>query len=70
VVGIDDIAMAAMSRPALTTVRLPKQRSGELAVELLLTMLDQPDADPPSGGRRQLPGELIVRDSTGVAAGS
>lgn len=68
VVGIDDIAMAAMSRPALTTVRLPKQKSGEIAVELLLAMIDDPDPDTIIGTRGTLQGELMVRDSTGVAS--
>jgi LacI family transcriptional regulator len=67
VVGIDDIAMSRMSRPALTTVRLPKQKAGQIAVELLLAMLDDPDPDTIIGTRGTLHGELIVRDSTGVA---
>ncbi len=70
VVGIDDIAMAAMSRPALTTVRLPKQKSGEIAVELLLAMIDDPEPDTIIGTRGTLQGELMVRDSTGVASDS
>ncbi|MEV6412445.1 LacI family DNA-binding transcriptional regulator [Kribbella sp. NPDC051718] len=68
VVGIDDIAMSRMSRPALTTVRLPKQRAGEIAVELLLAMIDDPDPDTIIGTRGTLHGELMVRDSTGLAA--
>jgi LacI family transcriptional regulator len=65
VVGVDDIAMSRMARPALTTVRLPKQEAGRIAVELLLAVLDNPDADTVTGGT--LHGELIVRDSTGPA---
>ncbi|WP_427894814.1 LacI family DNA-binding transcriptional regulator [Kribbella sp. GL6] len=65
VVGVDDIAMSRMARPALTTVRLPKQEAGRLAVELLLTLLDDPDAATTAHG--DLHGELIVRDSTGPA---
>ncbi|MGZ0146833.1 LacI family DNA-binding transcriptional regulator [Kribbella sp. WER1] len=65
VVGVDDIAMSRMARPALTTVRLPKQEAGRLAVELLLAMLDDPDAATTTHG--DLHGELIVRDSTGPA---
>jgi LacI family transcriptional regulator len=61
VVGIDDIAMSAMSHPALTTIRLPKQQAGRLAVELLLTLLDNPATTPE---RRVLPGDLLVRAST------
>jgi DNA-binding LacI/PurR family transcriptional regulator len=68
VVGIDDIAMSRMTRPALTTVRLPKQKAGQIAVELLLAVLDDPDPDTIIGTRGTLHGELIVRDSTGVAS--
>ena len=67
VVGIDDIAMSRMARPALTTVRLPKQEAGRIAVELLLAVLDDPDLDTAIATRGTLHGELIVRDSTGPA---
>jgi DNA-binding LacI/PurR family transcriptional regulator len=66
VVGVDDIAMSRMARPALTTVRLPKQKAGRLAVELLLGLLDDPDPGSISL-RGTLHGELMVRGSTGVA---
>ncbi|MEU8222855.1 LacI family DNA-binding transcriptional regulator [Kribbella sp. NPDC048915] len=70
VVGVDDIAMAGMARPALTTIRLPKQEAGRIAVELLLTVLDAPDGlgyTRPVAHQDELKGELIVRDSTGPA---
>ncbi|WUJ68665.1 LacI family transcriptional regulator [Kribbella soli] len=68
VVGVDDIAMSSMARPALTTVRLPKQEAGRIAVELLLTMLDDPESAATSAGTHgELHGELIVRDSSGPA---
>jgi LacI family transcriptional regulator len=68
VVGIDDIPMSAMSSPALTTVALDKELAGRAAVDLLLSILQQPDrAD---GARRELPTQLLVRGSTGVAHGS
>ena len=63
VVGVDDIAMSRMARPALTTVRLPKQEAGRIAVDLLLALLDDPDRSVDTEGA--LHGELIVRDSTG-----
>jgi LacI family transcriptional regulator len=63
VVGVDDIAMAGMARPALTTVRLPKQEAGRIAVDLLLTLLADPDRTIST--RTVLHGELVVRDSTG-----
>jgi LacI family transcriptional regulator/LacI family repressor for deo operon, udp, cdd, tsx, nupC, and nupG len=36
-----------MVRPTLTTVRLPKQQAGRLAVELLLSLLDAAAAPAP-----------------------
>jgi LacI family transcriptional regulator/LacI family repressor for deo operon, udp, cdd, tsx, nupC, and nupG len=67
VVGVDDIAMSRMARPALTTVRLPKQEAGRIAVELLLAMLDDPESAAEGSKHGELHGELIVRDSTGPA---
>lgn len=61
VVGFDDIELARMLEPALTTVAIPAERIGEVAVDLLLGMID--------GGPRRavtLALELRVRDSTGV----
>lgn len=66
VVGIDDIAMSRMAHPPLTTVRLPKQQAGRVAVELLLALLDDPD-QAAAGTRGELPVELMVRGSTGPA---
>ncbi|WP_199432818.1 LacI family DNA-binding transcriptional regulator [Qaidamihabitans albus] len=65
VVGIDDIAMSAMFSPALTTVSIPKAQSGRAAVELLLQLLGNPGARNPS--RREIPTQLLVRDTTAVA---
>jgi DNA-binding LacI/PurR family transcriptional regulator len=63
VVGVDDIGMAQMTHPALTTVRIPKQESGRAAVNLLLAVLHHDE----STTQRQLPTQLIIRQSTGVA---
>jgi len=68
VVGIDDIAMSGMSSPALTTVALPKEQAGRAAVDLLLNLIERPDAV--TRPRRGLPVQLLVRGSTGVAANS
>lgn len=65
VVGIDDIPMGGMYSPALTTVALAKEQAGRAAVDLLLSLFQQPGrAD---GARRELPTHLLVRGSTGVA---
>jgi LacI family transcriptional regulator len=67
VLGCDDIPMSAMTHPALTTVSVPQHDAGRAAVALLLGLL----ADDPAAGaeppRRELPTQLIVRATTGVA---
>lgn len=60
VIGFDDISMAAMATPSLTTVALPKEESGRVAVDLLLALLR--DQEPPT---HRLSTQLIVRGSTG-----
>jgi LacI family transcriptional regulator len=66
VVGFDDIPMAGMATPHLTTVALPLEQSGRVAIELLLEQL----AHPGSGTHEQgLPAQLIVRASTAPPRG-
>ncbi|MEV6368209.1 LacI family DNA-binding transcriptional regulator [Micromonospora musae] len=65
VVGIDDIQMSSMSSPTLTTVALTKEQAGRAAVDLLLSLLERPDGVRKP--RRELPTQLLVRGSTGVA---
>jgi LacI family transcriptional regulator len=65
VLGFDDIALAAMVHPSLTTVALPKEQAGRAGVDLLLQLLEQPDR--PGAIRRELPTQLMVRGSTGPA---
>jgi DNA-binding LacI/PurR family transcriptional regulator len=64
VVGVDNIPMAGMATPHLTTVALPQEQSGRVAVELLLEQLAHPDA---SLHEELLGAQLIVRASTGPA---
>jgi len=67
VVGVDDIAMASMSSPPLSTIRMPKEEAGRAAVELLLRVLEE---GSPSTWREpplQLTAEYVVRQSTGQA---
>lgn len=63
--GFDDIAIAEMVHPSLTTVALPKEQAGRAAVDLLLQLLEQPDRT--GAVRRELPTQLMVRGSTGPA---
>jgi LacI family transcriptional regulator len=63
--GFDDIALAAMVHPSLTTVALPKEQSGRAGVDLLLQLLAEPDRA--TAARRELSTQLMVRGSTGPA---
>lgn len=71
VVGHDDVEMASMSVPALTTVQVPKERIGVVGVEQLLRLLQERalGAAPREGRATDvvLPATLAVRGSTGVA---
>ena len=61
VVGFDDIPLAAMLTPALTTVAAPTAQAGAAAVDALLSRLEDPDAPATV---QQLPATLAVRDTT------
>jgi len=61
IVGFDDILLAALVRPALTTVRQPAYSMGELAMRMLLDRI----AGETGGSRRHLfQPELVVRSTT------
>lgn len=60
VVGFDDTRIARMTRPALTTVRVPMSRMGAEAVRLLCQRIVNPRA---AVARISLRPELIVRES-------
>ena len=64
VIGADDIPMAELTHPALSTVRIPRERLGELACDILHEMLREkkPAQD------WQLDTELVIRESTATAA--
>ena len=62
VVGFDDIPLAELLQPRLTTVRQPTAELGRLAVERLLFRLESPSAPPL---RQVLPGEVRLRRSSG-----
>jgi LacI family transcriptional regulator len=65
VVSCDDMAFAGYTVPALTSLRIPFEATGEQAVELLLASIagQRPPAAPV-----RLPVQLIVRDSCGARA--
>ncbi|MEW6228139.1 MAG: substrate-binding domain-containing protein, partial [Bacillota bacterium] len=61
VVGYDDIALASVTRPRLSTVAQPKYEMGALAAEMLLRRM----ADPGLPRQQEiLQPMLVIRDST------
>ena len=62
VVGADDIPFAALTQPALTTVKMPRERLGRLAMELLGEVMSDTAAE---GRDAVLETELVIRESTG-----
>jgi DNA-binding LacI/PurR family transcriptional regulator len=65
VTGFDAIPEGELYWPGLTTVRQPSQAMGSAACRALLAMIDDDTAEPIV--RHDLPAELVVRESTGVA---
>ena len=64
VLGFDDIPMSSMIHPALSTVAVPTVDGGRAAVAMLLSMLTGHTDEVP---QRELPTQLLVRATTGVA---
>ncbi len=64
--GYDDIDMARVCKPALTTVRQPVAALSRRAVDLLLARIDEPGRD---ATRVLLETTLVVRDSTAPSRG-
>ena len=62
-VGYDDMPFAARADPPLTTVRQPIHRTGALAAETLIDLIENPGASP---RRIVLPTELVIRESCGA----
>jgi LacI family transcriptional regulator len=63
VVGYDDITIAGMAHPPLTTVRQEKAQLGELAAEALLRQIEE-GANGDLESTLTLPVTLVVREST------
>lgn len=64
VVGFDNVPIAAMITPSLTTVDLPRVQAGRLAAELLHAIL----SDAPATASPLLEARLVVRQSTAAPA--
>ena len=62
VTGFDGIVASRVVRPSLTTLRQPMVHMGRAAVDILLGQIEAPD---PAQVIRQLPLQLILRESCG-----
>jgi LacI family transcriptional regulator len=62
IVGFDDIGLASLITPQLTTVRQDMHALGEAAANGLAHMIDDPGAEP---ARELVPTRLVVRASSG-----
>jgi LacI family transcriptional regulator len=65
VVGFDDTRMAQMTKPLLTTVRVPMSNMGATAIELLCQRINEPEREAKTVS---LPAELVVRESSRTTA--
>ncbi len=63
ITGFDDIGLAALVEPSLTTVRVPHRAMGEAAARTILALV----AGEPASGQA-LPTTLMLRDSLGPVA--
>jgi LacI family transcriptional regulator, galactose operon repressor len=62
VIGFDDIQLAELISPPLTTIRQDKRGLGSTAAQALVEMIEDSETTPPV---RILPVELVVRESCG-----
>ena len=69
VLGFDDIALASIHRPTLTTVRQPLHHMGVLAAEAVLATLNAPVESRAAPREITVAPELVVRPSTGRWSG-
>ncbi len=63
IIGFDDIQFAAMSSPALSSVRIDKYHIGGLALERMLDMIKHPEKTHPP---INLGATLVLRESTRI----
>jgi len=61
ITGFDDIDLAGVVDPKLTTVRVPHNRMGEAAAEMLIRLISK----QPVERRIEIPTEIIERGTLG-----
>ena len=62
VIGFDDISLASVNQPRLSTMRIFKQRIGYIAAECLVANINDPNLPPT---KTLVSTELVVRESCG-----
>jgi LacI family transcriptional regulator len=65
IIGFDDVPLAALSTPGITTIRQPMEEMGSVATHRLLEVLrENGDQREVSADLQLLPPSLVLRDST------
>jgi LacI family transcriptional regulator len=66
IIGFDDVPLAALSTPGLTTIRQPMEEMGSVATRRVLDVLQKAEEGPceVSPDLQLLPPSLVLRDST------
>ena len=62
IIGSDDIPLASLVTPSLTTLRITKRHLGTTAMQTLLHLIQQ--SEPPPAADQTLHPQLILRNST------
>ena len=65
VIGFDDILLSAFTRPALTTLRLPREEIATAAFRALFQSREGGETKPGPGAEYLIQPDLVVRKSTG-----
>ncbi len=64
ILGFDDVYMAQMTTPSLTTIHQPKYEMGYKAAELLIKAIEQKNIEKHQEVRMMLETKLVAREST------
>lgn len=67
VIGFDDIFGSDLTTPALTTIKAPLEKAGELAVKALLQDIEDESSEDVTEAARNLRSKMVFRSSTGQA---
>ena len=62
IIGLDNIELASEVHPTLTTVALPRNEMGKMAMKLLLDLIENPEVV--DGHKLEVATQLIIRQST------